>query len=28
VVYPADPLQDLAVLTAPSRVVLRGQVVR
>jgi imidazolonepropionase-like amidohydrolase len=28
VVYPADPLQDLAVLAAPSRVVLRGRVVR
>jgi imidazolonepropionase-like amidohydrolase len=28
VVYPADPLQDLRVLAAPSRVVLRGRVVR
>jgi imidazolonepropionase-like amidohydrolase len=28
VVYPADPLQDLRVLTAPSRIVLRGRVVR
>ncbi|MGH3367477.1 MAG: amidohydrolase family protein [Nocardioidaceae bacterium] len=27
VVYPADPLADLAVLTAPSRIVLRGRVV-
>ncbi|MGH3356670.1 MAG: amidohydrolase family protein [Nocardioidaceae bacterium] len=28
VVYPADPLEDLAVLAAPSRIVLRGHVVR
>jgi imidazolonepropionase-like amidohydrolase len=28
VVYPADPLQDLGVLAAPSRIVLRGRVVR
>jgi imidazolonepropionase-like amidohydrolase len=28
VVYPADPLEDLAVLSAPSRIVLRGRVVR
>jgi imidazolonepropionase-like amidohydrolase len=28
VVYPADPLQDLGVLSSPSRIVLRGRVVR
>ena len=28
VVYPEDPLADLRVLTAPSRIVLRGRVVR
>lgn len=28
VVYPADPLSDLAVLSSPSRIVLRGRVVR
>jgi imidazolonepropionase-like amidohydrolase len=28
VVYPADPLRDVAVLAAPSRIVLRGRVVR
>ena len=27
VVYPADPLSDLAVLSSPSRIVLRGRVV-
>lgn len=28
VVYPADPLADLAVLAAPTRIILRGRVVR
>jgi imidazolonepropionase-like amidohydrolase len=28
VVYEADPREDLRVLTAPSRIVLRGQVIR
>ena len=28
VVYPADPLRDLSVLSAPARIVLRGRVVR